>query len=125
RVVAVDRIIEIRIEAAKHVLRVGASKAVEQTAQFPLRRVGLSRHQIAPVELGLQIKGQAPVRKDVVFIPPLDRQRTSRAADGALGQGKIGDADAEEMPAGDVHLKLTALFPAVVMLNGDVEDMTS
>lgn len=78
RVVAIDRIVEVRIQPAEDVLRIGLSEALEQVTQVALGGVGLRRDQIPALELGLEIEGQPAVGKNVVLVAGVARKGLDR-----------------------------------------------
>ncbi|MNM41846.1 hypothetical protein D3C81_526700 [compost metagenome] len=61
RIVAIGGVIQVRVQAAEQVLRIGGGEAGEQFVQRPVLRIGLCRQQIAATRLGLQVERQPPI----------------------------------------------------------------
>ena len=104
-VVAVDRIVGIRIETAEHVLRIGVPEALEQLGDFALLGVGLGGNQVFALDLALQIERQPAFDQEVVVVTLVAAQRLDRTGDIAAGQGEIGDGDREHVLAADVDVE--------------------
>ncbi len=104
-IVAVDRVVQVRIEPAEDVLRVGLAETVEQPVQVALGGIGLRGHQVAAAQLGLAVERQAAVADDIVPVVGVAAERLVGTADLVLGDGHVGQRDAEEVATGDVHVQ--------------------
>ncbi|EEF93605.1 hypothetical protein CATMIT_01763, partial [Catenibacterium mitsuokai DSM 15897] len=106
-VVAVDRVVQVRIQAAEDVLRVGVEEAVEQALDLVLARIGLGGDQVLALHLALQIEGQAAFADEAVVVTAAvaGGERLDVAADAVLGQGDVGQRDQEAVLAGDVDVE--------------------
>ena len=67
--------------------------------------IRLRGHQVLALELGLAVEGQAAVADDVVGVAAVHRKRFDRTGHLVLGDGHVGQADAEEVTAGDVDIE--------------------
>ena len=120
-VVAVHRVVGVGIEPPEDVLRVGVPEAVEQLRDFAFARVGLGRHQIASLDLALEVEGQAAFEQEAVVEALVAGQRLDRTAGIAVGYRQVGDGDREHVAAGHVDVERVFDGRAVAPGQGQVE----
>ena len=104
-VVAVDGVVQIRIQAAEHILGIGLGEAVEQPVQVPFGRIGLCRDQVLAAQLGLAVERQPAIADHIVLIARVVGEGRAGTTGLVLRDGDVGQAHAEEVAPGDVHIQ--------------------
>ncbi len=121
RVVAIDRIVHLRVDAAQQRARVFFQEAVEQALQRLL--AGVRRGRQAPVVLhhALEVEGQTAVDEVVAVIARIAQQFMLGGVEAAAARRDVGDADEEAVGArqDDLAHQIDRGLTGTRHLNGD------
>ncbi|MNQ47955.1 hypothetical protein D3C85_618150 [compost metagenome] len=99
RVVAIDRIVHLRVDAAQQRARVLFQEAVEQAFQRLLAGVGRGRQAPVVLHHALEVEGQTTVDEVVAVIARIAQQFMLGGVEAAAARRDVGDADEEAVGA--------------------------
>ncbi len=122
-VIAIHRVVQIRVEATEHILCVGLGEIAEQILQLTVLGVGLRSHQVFAAQLALQIERQPALAEEAVVVTIIGGERLQIAAGAVPGDGDIGNGDQEQVATGDIHVQLPLCGGRITGFDTDVVPM--
>ena len=120
RVVAVDRVVLVRVDVAEQPPRVLAVEVADDLVQLLLLAVQLGGQQVLAADLALEEERDAPLGQGVLEVAVVSRERLHRSRDVVLLEREIGDADHEHLLPRHVDRKRNR--PDIALFRNDVEE---
>jgi len=125
-VVAVDRIVGVRIDVAQQIARVLGREVAEQVFQRLFAGIRCRSQQPFPLDLALQVEGTAPV--DVGFVAVMvgiarHQFCTIPLVDRVASDGQVGDGDVEPVTVGNRHIAAESRQATIGLCHADINRM--
>ncbi|MNN12954.1 hypothetical protein D3C81_1259680 [compost metagenome] len=122
-VIAIHRVIQIRINAAQQVFRILAGEIREQILERAFTRIRRSRQQVFALDLPFQVKGGTTIDIDfvVVMIAVITCHQFDRTRYLVLADGEIAQCQVEPVIGRDVEVTAEAVGATICFGHRDFD----